>query len=246
MTPDIETAVQFALEQTGKPYQAYGARMGLDRYDCSGLVFRALSEAGVPLPPGISVENCYGNTVSLYRWAVSSGGLVSVEAGVRTRGAIMIRGKWYGNGPLGHTSISLGDGTEMAAHGYRSGIHPSPIYGGQNYQDAFIIPGVHYAALDPPVDPKVLEALAALNAWKKRVSDHPLHEGNNRPLDTRTLNELLVHRALLDAKFKTSKVYGPDTSKAVLRLKRRNGIHPFDGTKFGSRAAAALLKPPGT
>src|SRR5690348_3125015 len=122
MSPNIEDAVQFALAQTGKPYHAFGHRFGLDYYDCSGLVIRSLSEAGVPLPPTISVTGEYGNTVSLYNWAKDVGGLVSVAKGVATRGAIMIKGKWYGNGPLGHTSISLGDGTEMAAHGTFSGI----------------------------------------------------------------------------------------------------------------------------
>lgn len=241
--PDIENAVTYALAQTGKPYHAYGNRFGPDYFDCSGLVIRSLYEAGVPLPPGISVSNKYGNTVSLYKWARAVGGLVSVDTAVRTRGAILIKGRWYGNGPLGHTSISLGDGREMAAHGTRSGIHPSDLYGGRNYQDGFIIPGVYYASLEPPVDPAVLEALAKLKEWEKRVSDKPLHAGSDRPLDTAILKDLLVARALLDPRWKAGGVYGPNVVKAVLRLKRRNGIHPFDGKVFGSKAAAALLAP---
>lgn len=247
--PDIEVAVQYALAQTGRPYHAYGARFGPSYFDCSGLVIASLNAAHIPLGPGISVSAETGNTVSLYRWAQDVGGLVSVEKAVATRGAILIKGKWYGNGPLGHTSISLGDGTEMAAHGVSSGIHPSPLYGGRNYQDGFIIPGVYYAALQPPVDPKVLAALAALEEWKTRVSDKPLHYESDRPLDTAILNQLLVNRVLLDPKFAHSQVYGKDTASAVNHLKR---LHPDvwttkqsrDGKVFGSVAAGVLLAPP--
>lgn len=241
--PDIENAVQFALAQTGKPYHAYGARTGMDYFDCSGLVIRALAEADIPLPSGISVSPPQGNTVSLWNWASDVGGLVSVDTAVRTRGAILIKGRWWGNGPLGHTSISLGDGTEMAAHGTISGIHPSQLYGGRNYHDGFIIPGVFYAALQPPVDPKVLEALAALKAWEKRVRDKPLHFNGKRPLDTAILNQLLVARALLDPKYEHSQVYGKPTVRGVSRLKRNRGFSETDGKVFGGKAAAELLSP---
>src|SRR6478735_3616088 len=124
--PEIEDAVDYALAQSGKPYHAYGNRFGPDYFDCSGLVIASLRHAGIdcPFPQGT------GNTVSLYNWAREVGGLVSVAKGVATRGAIMIKGKWYGNGPLGHTSFSLGDGTEMAAHGTFSGIHTSYLDAG--------------------------------------------------------------------------------------------------------------------
>lgn len=242
--PDIENAVQYALAQTGKPYHAYGARFGPDYFDCSGLVIAALSSAAVPLPSGISVANRTGNTVSLYNWANDVGGLVSVDKAVATRGAILIKGKWYGNGPLGHTSISLGGGQEMAAHGTFSGVHPADIYGGRNYQDGFIIPGVFYAALQPPVDPAVLEALVKLEEWKQRVSDKPLHYLGHRPLDTAILNQLLVARVLLDPKWAHAQVYGKPTAGAVNHLKRLHGIRPLDGKVFGSEAANALLTPP--
>lgn len=147
--PDIYNAVNFAIAQSGKPYHAYGDRFGLSYYDCSGLVIRSVYEADIPLPPGISVVNKTGNTVSLYNWARSVGGLVSVAKGIATKGAIMIRGKWYGVGPLGHTSISLGDGREMAAHGRRTGIGVTTL-NASFYQDAFIIPGVNYHLGPPP------------------------------------------------------------------------------------------------
>lgn len=241
--PDIEVAVQFALAQSGKPYHAFGDRFGLDYYDCSGLVIRSLYEAGVPLPPGISVQNEYGNTVSLYKWAQDVGGLVSVDTAVRTRGAILIKGKWYGNGPLGHTSISLGNGQEMAAHGTFSGIHVSDLWGGRNYQDGFIIPNVNYH-LEPPVDPVVLEAIAKLEKWKQDVSDHPLHAGDPANGNITTMNVLLVRRVLLDPKAPMN-IYGKQSIGAVNHLKRLHKIPDRDGRVFGSEAAKALLAPPG-
>lgn len=238
--PNIEDAVQFALAQSGKPYHAYGDRFGLDYYDCSGLVIRALYEANVPLPTTISVANKYGNTVSLYNWAKDVGGLVSVQKGVATRGAIMIKGKWYGNGPLGHTSISLGDGREMAAHGTFSGIHVSDIYGGRNYQDAFIIPGVFYQALQPPVDPKVLVYLERLTEWEKAVGEIPLQRGDTNHNVT-ILNNLLILRAWM-GKGRKSNTYSKYTQAAVTHLKKTYGL-PGGGKKFGGLAAKVLLNP---
>ena len=150
--PDIYRAVDFAIAQSGKPYHAYGARFGLDYYDCSGLVIRSLYEAGVPLPAGISVENRWGNTVSIWNWANRVGGLVSVDKAYHTKGALLIKGRWYGYGPIGHIEFSLGDGREVGAHGSRSGIgvrtcDPS------RYQDGFIIPGVDYHLGPPPPPP---------------------------------------------------------------------------------------------
>lgn len=241
MSPNIEVAVQYALAQTGKPYHAYGARMGPDYFDCSGLVIASLGHAGVPLPYGISVEHCWGNTVSLYNWARDVGGLVSVAKAVATRGAILIKGKWYGNGPLGHTSFSLGDGREMAAHGYRSGIHSNDVYGGRNYQDGFIIPGVRYPALEPSIDPEVLAFLAKVEAWKARVTAMPLELGNTSN-DVTILNNLLMNRALM-ARIHKSNTYTKYTRAAVHRLKVAAGFPNTEGRVFGGLAAAELLNP---
>ncbi|HTO01504.1 MAG TPA: NlpC/P60 family protein, partial [Microthrixaceae bacterium] len=41
-------ALKFAFQQVGKPYSTAG-RLGPDGYDCSGLVWRAYSEAGVEI-----------------------------------------------------------------------------------------------------------------------------------------------------------------------------------------------------
>lgn len=239
MAPSILTAVDFAIAQSGKPYRAYGDRFGLDYYDCSGLVIRALDEAGVPLPNDISVEREWGNTVSLYNWARDSGGLVSVDKGVRTRGAIMIKGRWYGNGPLGHTSYSLGGGWEMAAHGRRTGIGQNVMNQGF-YQDAFIIPGVTYH-LEPPVDPKVVEFLKKVDAWRHDCYAVPLKFGQ-RGGGVPMLNFLLHQARLMPAPLGTA--YGKNTRNGVVHLKR---LHPEipkipePGKSFGGPAADALI-----
>lgn len=233
--PDIFVAVDFALAQSGKPYHAYGARFGPDYFDCSGLVIASLRHAGIDVPGDV------GNTVGLYNWAKRVGGLVTVEKAVTTRGAILIKGKWYGNGPLGHTAISLGNGQEMAAHGTRSGIHVSDVYGGRAYQDGFIIPGVNYH-LEPPVDPKVLEALAKLEAWGKRVASAPLRQGNTNS-DVTTLNRLLIARGLLPTKIRYASTYTKQTRGAVHHFKQARKLSNADGTVFGGEAATAILAP---
>lgn len=233
--PDIEAAVQYALAQSGKPYRAYGNRFGPNYYDCSGLVIGSLRHAGIDVPPDV------GNTVGLYRWGQAVGGLVSVAKGVATRGAIMIKGKWYGNGPAGHTSFSLGDGREMAAHGYRSGIHAGDMFGGRNYQDAFIIPGVHYASLEPPVDPEVLAFLVKVQEWADRVSATPLKLGDTNG-DVTLLNMFLIKRALMSRDHQ-SNTYTKWTRAAVYRLKSGRKLDSRDGKVFGGDAAHALLNP---
>lgn len=234
MSPDIEVAVDYAIAQSGKPYHAYGARFGPDYYDCSGLVIASLRVAGITVPDDV------GNTVGLYNWAQRVGGLISVQKGVAIRGAIMIKGKNYGYGPLGHTSFSLGDGREMAAHGTLSGIHISDIYGGRNYQDAFIIPGVHYKALDPPVDPKVLVYLERLTEWEKAITAIPLERGDTNHNVT-ILNNLLILRAWM-GKGRKSNTYTKYTQAAVTHLKKTYGL-PGGGKKFGGLAAGVLLRP---
>lgn len=233
--PDINVAVDFALAQSGKPYHAYGARFGPDYFDCSGLVIASLRHAGITVPGDV------GNTVGLYNWAKRVGGLVTVDKAVRTSGAILIKGRNYGYGPLGHTSISLGNGQEMAAHGTRSGIHVSDVYGGRNYQDGFILPGVNYH-LEPPVDPKVLEALVKLQKWAKDVGASPLEQGDTNGHVT-ILNQLLIARALLPTKLAYMNTYTKATRDAVVHFKRLAKLANDVGTRFGGDAATAILAP---
>lgn len=240
--PEIEVALQFQFRQDPKPYCTHRPiQIDMPCYDCSSLQIASLrymcQEAGVPsiVPPNVS------NTVDMWKWGKSIGGLVSVQKGVRTRGAIMLKGRWYGYGALGHTGMSCGDGTEFAAHGYRSGISQSNIWGGRNYQDALIIPGVYYADLQPPVDPAVLAALKKLLEWQQRVDANPLHLGDHNG-DVTILNQLLVKRALLSPKAPMN-TYTKQTRDAVVHFKKLEKLSNTVGHTFGGEAAAAILKP---
>lgn len=241
MTPDIHVAINYALAQLGKPYSTGGDRFGPDRFDCSGLVIRSLAEAGVPLPRGISVERKWGNSVSLYNWAKDSGGLVSVDQAAKTNGAILIKGRWYGNGPLGDVKFSLGDGRQTGAGSRRTGVATREMYQGF-FHDGFIIPGVNYH-LEPPVDPDVLAAILALIAWEDRVTAKPLKFGVRGP-NVALLVDLLRARHFLKAGVRGDK-YGSTLRTGIykfkLAAKARGLLDNTDGKNFGGDAAHALL-----
>lgn len=241
--PDIEVALQFEIAQSGKPYTTQRPiKEYADGYDCSALQVAGLrhmsDEAGVQsvVPPNVS------NTVDLYNWGKSIGGLVSVTKGIATRGAIFIKGRWWGYGPLGHTSMSCGDGTAMAAHGTHSNpeIGIAPLYGGREYQDALIIPGVFYAALQPPVDPAVIKELGELAAWGKRVTAKPL-VWKESGTDVTTLNKLLIAQAMMPSKGVPMNIYSKQTVAGVNHFKRAHKLPNTDGKVFGGIAATAIL-----
>ena len=240
MPQDIEDAVVFALAQKGKPYRTNSERFGDAAFDCSGLVIRSLAEAGIPLPNGISVEKKWGNSVSLWRWAKDVGGLVTVERAVRIRGAILIRGRWYGNGPLGDVKFSLGDGRQTGAGSRRTGVATTDVRQGF-FHDGFIIPGVHYAALEPPVTPEMLEAIKRLVDWGVRVTATPLRQDEvNR--DVTILNLLLIERGLL-ATSAPMNLYSKQTRDAVVHFKKLAKLSNRVGKVFGGEAVAAILHP---
>lgn len=227
--PDIEVAVQYALAQSGKPYATGPGRFGPDYYDCSGLVIASLRHAGIVIPNGV------GNTVDLYKWGRDIGGLRSVDEGVKMRGYVMIKGRTWGYGPAGHTSISLGDGLEMAAHGRNSGIH-SNYMNTSAYNDSLRIPMVNYHD-EPEVD---WVALQKLLDWRDRVTASPLKYGD-RKADVNTLNVLLLKKGLVAKSTGTG--YGKITRDGVHHLKV---VKPMpdgnvNGMSFGGPAANALL-----
>lgn len=238
--PDIENAMRYSLAQMGKPYQPWGDRFGPDRFDCSGLVIRSLAEAEVPLPNGISVERKWGNSVSLYNWAKDVGGLVSVEKAFRTRGSILIRGKWYGNGPLGDVKFSVGDGRVTGAGSRRLGVATTYMRPGF-FHDGFIIPGVFYKDLQPPIDVETLEAIKKLLEWGKRVTATPLQQGDTNN-DVAILNRLLLERGLLASTARMN-TYTRATRNAVVHFKKIKKLSNTIGHTFGGEAVSAILAP---
>lgn len=239
MAPDIELAVQYELSKTGLPYRAKDPdRWIYEVFDCSSLQIRALRAAGIDVPDYVR------NTVGLYNWGKELGALVDVAKAVRTRGAILIKGKWFGFGNNGHTGMSLGKGLEMAAHGVRSGIHPSDVHNGVNYQDGLILPPemAFYKDLQPPLTADDFKAIAALMAWQRRVEAKPLKQGDSGP-DVTTLNKLLIHWGELPANFGYMNTFTKWTRSGLHNFKVHQGLPNTDGTTFGALAAAAILAP---
>ena len=60
----VDTVVQCAKEQLGKPY-LWGGK-GPDNFDCSGLVKYCYEKAGIELPHKASSQAGYGKTVTSY------------------------------------------------------------------------------------------------------------------------------------------------------------------------------------
>jgi cell wall-associated NlpC family hydrolase len=88
-----QRAVQFALDQVGKPY-VFGAA-GPGSYDCSGLTMAAWQHGGVSLPHSAADQYNYGHHVS--RDQLQPGDLIFFYQ------------------PIGHVTIYIGDGLMVSA-----------------------------------------------------------------------------------------------------------------------------------
>jgi peptidoglycan DL-endopeptidase CwlO len=88
-------AVQFALNQVGKPY-VFGAA-GPDSFDCSGLTMAAWGAAGVSLPHSAADQYNYGTHVSPTVDQLAPGDLLFFYS------------------PIGHDTIYIGNGMMVSA-----------------------------------------------------------------------------------------------------------------------------------
>ncbi|WP_406195942.1 C40 family peptidase [Kitasatospora sp. NBC_01560] len=114
---DVETAVQFALAQLGKPFLTAGN--GPDGYDCSGLVQQSFRRGGIDLP-----------RVANDQYAATT----PVSAGQLRRGDLLF---WSDDGSargIHHVAIYLGNnqyveaarpGTDIRISGISSGYYPT-------------------------------------------------------------------------------------------------------------------------
>ncbi|MGW4898291.1 C40 family peptidase [Kitasatospora sp. NPDC004240] len=114
---DVETAVQFALAQLGKPFRAAGN--GPDGYDCSGLVQQSFKRGGISLP-----------RVANDQYAA----ITPVRSGELRRGDLLF---WSDDGTargIHHVAIYLGNnqyveaarpGTLIRISGMASGYYPT-------------------------------------------------------------------------------------------------------------------------
>ncbi len=125
-----EAFVQRALAQNGDRY-VFGAETRLNdpnptTFDCSELVQWAAAQVGVTIPDG---------TMNQLPHIQRSGGSISVEEAMRTRGALLFR--------PGHVAISLGDGRTIEARGSRYGVGIFPA-NGRGWTAGGLIPGMQY------------------------------------------------------------------------------------------------------
>jgi peptidoglycan DL-endopeptidase CwlO len=92
-TAAAQRAIQYALDQVGKPY-VFGAA-GPDSYDCSGLTMASWARGGVSLPHSAADQYNYGHHVS--RSELQPGDLVFFYQ------------------PIGHVTIYIGSGMMVSA-----------------------------------------------------------------------------------------------------------------------------------
>lgn len=100
---DVETAIQFALAQVGKPY-VWGT-MGPDTFDCSGLVAASFRHAG---------------------FKISRVTYTQIRDGVSVPQGNMARGDLWFTDP-GHVAIFLGGGQMVEAPNSRSKVRVVPV-----------------------------------------------------------------------------------------------------------------------
>ncbi|WP_395293293.1 C40 family peptidase [Kitasatospora hibisci] len=114
---DVETAVQFALAQLGKPFRTAGN--GPDGYDCSGLVQQAFRRGGIELPRVANDQ--YAATTPIRASELRRGDLLFWSTDGTARG-------------IEHVAIYLGSnqyveaarpGTNIRISGISSGYYPT-------------------------------------------------------------------------------------------------------------------------
>ena len=95
----IDTVLQFALAQQGKPYQF--AASGPDAYDCSGLTTRAYAQIGIHLVQQSAAQATQGTAVAIWSEPILPGDLVFLA----TRG----------NDIISHVGIAIDGNTWIQA-----------------------------------------------------------------------------------------------------------------------------------
>lgn len=125
----IARFVSLALQQTGKTYVYGGEASPSDPnprvFDCSELVEWAAARAGISprVPDGSSAQRAH---------CARHGTLISVEAGINTKGALLFA--------PGHVAISLGNGKTIEAMNPSAGVRQGNARG-RNWNAAGRIPG---------------------------------------------------------------------------------------------------------
>lgn len=159
MTVPVESILRLALAQAGKSYvfgaEASAADPSPKAFDCSELVEWACTRAGVAptMPDGTWAQQAFCRDRT---------GLISVEAGIDTRGTLLFNHRDAAGNPVtnmserpptAHVAFSLGDGTTMEAMGTQWGTRIGRA-DHRNWTTATRIPGVDYTPSAVPSLPR--------------------------------------------------------------------------------------------
>ncbi len=149
MSVPVESLVDLLLAQEGDQY-VFGHEVSPDDndpsiFDCSELIQWGCDRLGVTpkMPDGSWLQ---------YRHCWGAGTAVTIDAGMRTRGALLFR---FSSNPLtgdrpssAHVAMSLGDGRTIEARGSRYGVGIFDAWG-RGWTQAAVIPGVDYTKEEP-------------------------------------------------------------------------------------------------
>jgi cell wall-associated NlpC family hydrolase len=106
MSPKVDKALAYALLQVGKPYVRGG--VGPKNFDCSGLLQRAWTEAGITLPRTSGQQ--FAATIHIDMTDALPGDLI-----------------FYGQNGAQHVAMYIGFGLIVEAANPRKGVVISPI-----------------------------------------------------------------------------------------------------------------------
>ena len=178
-------------------------------WDCAELPTWAAYQATGKLH-GVTGGNAFSGA-----WAAIKEGVISVEAGIRIPGAILVRAPSEDIG--GHVAISAGGGRTVEAYSTARGVIDGTATG-RRWTSAVLVPGVDYRPGDdspPPRTPPLL----------RLTSPRMTHRGVS-----------IVQRIV---GVTADGVYGPETARAVAAWQAEHGL-VADG-EVGPLTWAALL-----
>lgn len=145
--PHIEDVLLWAIAQKGDRYvfgaEVAGKAADSGTWDCSELVEWSCGKAGV-------TPRVLDGAFNQWSQCRNAGALISVGAGMATRGALLFVGDGTGSGrdAITHVAFSLGDGTTIEARGSKWGVGCWPS--ANRFDFAATIPGVDYGGATAP------------------------------------------------------------------------------------------------
>jgi hypothetical protein len=137
---EVAAMLAFMVAQIGKPYsEAVPGRFGPNEFDCSGLVFTAAKNAGIPFPGNASTDSgdVLANTEANYLGTLPGVTKITNASQIKTGDVLFFTGAAPGPsnyGPIGHVGMAFSPTTLISAYDTAEGITKTPIS-----QDQFVV-----------------------------------------------------------------------------------------------------------